>query len=198
MSNGPLYAFGGAHPNALDRNKDAMTGLATGKKTERPQDILTPQVVVDFLEALWDLPIAMDPCASRDPRSIVRTSSTVDVFEDPNNPLGGGLLIPWPDCTYVNPPFKHLKHWLAKAGIEAGSDNAPGIAMLAPTRGHREWWHEARDTCSVAIELHAKFTFVGYDQAFPAPLSLLLRNEPDTVTAALDKSGLRFTKVAYL
>jgi hypothetical protein len=192
-STGPLYAFGGAHPHALERNQDAMTGLATGKKVVREQDILTPQVVVDFVQFLWNDAIRMDPCATEDPRNVL------EHVYDRVYALGDGLSVDWADRTYVNPPYKHLKAWMKKASEEfAKTGNR--IAMLAPTRGHRFWWHEYRDTCSCVLEL-APLKFIGYPGVFPAPLSLLLWGDtgtPDDLARALVKSGLRTTKVTYL
>jgi hypothetical protein len=184
--------MGGAHPHAL---ADAMTGLATGLKTERPQDILTPQVIVDFLKALWG-GIALDPCATRDPRNLVDAANKV---YGPYGLFNGGLDIPWQDRTYCNPPYKDLKAWLKKAVNEV-YDNLgvmPRIAVLAPTRGHRLWWHECRNTAHVVVELKP-LTFVGYPGAFPAPLSLLLWNRVTVAEAltAAETVGLGYTKIA--
>lgn len=191
MSTGPLYALGGAHPNAL-------TGLATGLKRERKQDILTPQVVVDFLHAIWG-GIALDPCATRDPRNLVDAANKVYGPWGPD--FEGGLDVPWVDRTYCNPPYKDLKRWLAKAineiGKGADSVGCPRIALLGPTRGHREWWQRARETVTVALELKP-LTFVGYPGAFPAPLSLWLWHGVSVaqVRTAAELVGLGYTKIA--
>lgn len=203
-STGPLYAMGGAHPHALNDYKisiaqaDAMTGLATGKKTERPQDILTPQVIVDFLCALWGR-IILDPCATKDSRNLVVADNKV--YGPFGEHFGGGLDIPWMDRTYCNPPYKDLRKWLEKAINEvyrcANLGAASRFALLGPTRGHRPWWHTARNTADVVVELKP-LTFVGYKSAFPAPLSLLLWNGvtvAQTLTAA-ETVGLGYTKIA--
>jgi hypothetical protein len=199
-STGPLYA----NPHALKDYKisiaqaDAMTGLATGKKTERPQDILTPLVIVAFLHELWG-GIALDPCATRDPRNVVDAANKVYGPWGPD--FLGGLDIPWMDRTYCNPPYKDLRLWLGKAIDEIGkgvdSVGSPRIALLAPTRGNRTWWHRARDTTSVVVELKP-LTFVGYTSAFPAPLSLLLWNRVTVAQAltAAETVGLGCTKIA--
>lgn len=192
-SHGPLYAMGGAHPHALG----AMVGLATGKKTERPQDILTPQVIVDFLHEVWGS-IALDPCATRDPRNLVDAANKI---YGPWGAFRGGLDIPWVDKTYCNPPYKALRAWLEKAVNEvyANLGATPRIAVLAPTRGHRVWWHEVRDTAHVVLELRP-LTFVGYPGAFPAPLSLLLWNgvTGEQARTAAETVGLACTKITAL
>lgn len=180
------------------KQADAMTGLATGRKTERPQDILTPPVVCDFLRLLWG-DIILDPCASRDARSVVRAANKV--YGPWGSDFGGGLDIPWMDRTYCNPPYKHLRAWLDKAVWESTArDNAgdyPRLALLGPTRGHRPWWHKARDTAHVVLELKP-LTFIGYSGAFPAPLSLLLWNGVTVAEAltAAETVGLGCTKIA--
>lgn len=177
---------------------DALTGLATGQKTERPQDILTPPVIVAFLRELWGS-IALDPCATLDPRSVVNAWN--DCFGPRYGTGESGLEIPWIDRTYCNPPYKDLRVWLEKAVHEtrmyAGLVSPPRVALLGPTRGHRTWWHTARDTADVAIELKP-LAFIGYPGTFPAPLSLLLWNGVTGAQAftAAETVGLGYTKIA--
>jgi len=184
VSNGPLYAMGGAHPNALD-------GFATGKRgPERPQEILTPQVVVDFVRLVLGGPIFFDPCAAVDAagnqQGLVNAYAYTFETNDPH-----GLETKWPDGTYCNPPYKHLKAWLAKAVSDASDYSRPAITVLAPTRGHRPWFREARDAArerGFVLELNP-IAFLGYEQVFPAPLSLLGFNCGLTIEAR--KAGLR-------
>jgi len=185
VSNGPLYAMGGAHPNALD-------GFATGKRgPERPQEILTPQVVVDFVRLAMDSEIEFDPCAALDPetgfpRGVVGADYYCYETSSPH-----GLETKWLHGTYCNPPFKHLKAWLAKAVSEASDYSRPAITVLAPTRGHRPWFREARAEAlrnGFVLELNP-IAFLGYEQVFPAPLSLLAFNCGLTIEAR--KAGLR-------
>lgn len=178
--NGPLYSMGGAHPNA-------MRGLATGAKLERKQEILSPPEVIQFCLGFWgEESIGLDPCSSGLPEELTKASVAY---------LKEGLDLPWSDCTYVNPPFKDLKKWMHKASIEA--EKGHRIVMLCPVRGHRDWWHEYRDTASVEVQLKP-LKFVGYAGAFPAPLCLLIWNCDDTsVEAILDEVGLRYTKVTF-
>lgn len=180
--NGPLYSMGGAHPNA-------MRGLATGAKLVRKQEILTPESVVRFVLRFWDVgSIQLDPCSSGLPEELTkaRVSYTAE-----------GLELPWSDCTYVNPPFKDLKKWMHKASLEA--EKGHRIVMLCPVRGHRDWWHEYRDTASGEVQLKP-LKFVGYAGAFPAPLCLLIWNGIDghDIEDLCESVGLRLTKVVYL
>jgi hypothetical protein len=82
-----------------------------------------------------------------------------------------GLSVPWVPRKYVNPPYKHLKEWLAKAVAEAHS-GVPEILVLAPVRTHRPWFRIAwlHSDCVIALN---SLKFLGYDQAFPAPLCLM-------------------------
>lgn len=156
---------------------DAMSGLATGAKgNKREQDILTPQNVVDFVTTMFGHSIVLDPCASRDKRSVVdATFRYYGVAADSAN----GLEYGWTNYTYANPPYAHLKSWLPYAAVMGSGGRS--VAMLCPTRPNRVWWHESRNTCSLALDLGPIY-FIGYvdskgrKASFPAPLSLLFWN----------------------
>lgn len=174
---------------------DAMTGLATGKKQNRKQEILTPPVVTSFLRALWGEdangnPVVLDPCAA------VGQEFATFCYHGPEHGHVDGLTAVWMDRTYANPPYGDLERWLRKAYGETARGTTPRIVVLAPTRGHRDWWHEVRDTCDVVVELRP-LNFIGYPGSFPAPLSLLCWNVSyEMVRHALQESGLRYTKIA--
>jgi hypothetical protein len=184
----PVDSLSRTGASTLERPRDGMTGLATGLKTTRPQEILTPESVVKFCHLLWGEGVRLDPCASNLPESVVKAEIRYVERDD-------GLQQVWLDRTYVNPPYKNLKQWMQLASQEARQGYR--IAMLCPVRGHRDWWHEYRDTASVEVQLKP-LKFVGYDQAFPAPLCLLLWNTTEGVEAALAAAGLKYTKVTYL
>lgn len=176
------------HPTSIQGRKDAMRGLATGAKLERKQEILSPTEVIQFCLRFWgEESIHLDPCSSGMPEELTKASVAY---------LKEGLELPWSDCTYVNPPFKDLRKWMLKASEEAR--HGYRIVMLCPVRGHREWWHEYRDTASVEVQLKP-LKFLGYAGAFPAPLCLLIWNRDSTdIAEILDAVGLRYTKVTFL
>lgn len=137
---------------------NAMAGLATanrsGKPAEREQEVLTPQSIVDVCNKLW-VQIMFDPCwcegAITDPYAVN---------------LGDGLKCQWLPKTYINPPYKDLKAWLAY-----GQTQPKEQIWLVPVRTHRTWWRSWRDSLDVYCELNP-LAFVGYAQVFPAPLLL--------------------------
>src|SRR6185312_9737301 len=100
MSNGPLYALGGAHPNA-------MSGLATGAKgNDREQDVHTPDCIIEVVKQAFGGTIVLDPCASHTREPFAENNA----MEEDN-----GLAYAWTEKTYFNPPYKHLKAWLEHA-----------------------------------------------------------------------------------
>lgn len=133
----------------------------------RPQEIYTPQCIVDGLLRLWPNGIDLDPCSG--PDSIVPAEGMYDGIGDSD-----GLGDTWDHSqiktVYVNCPFKDLKKWLAKAAAE--SRCGLEIVMLCPTRHHRKWFRAALGYADCTIYLNP-LKFHGYAQAFPAPLCLI-------------------------
>ncbi len=156
----PLRAFYGAS----DRQKRANTVKSMTSPGERPQSIYTP---VSFIERYIPWPIALDPCAAHD--SPVSALAEVKYYGPGYD--AGGLVLPWLDRTYVNPPYKDLKLWLARAYDQAVHTGGR-IAVLAPVRTHRAWFRAAMHSTRV-VQWLDPVKFEGYDQAFPAPLCLL-------------------------
>ena len=121
---------------------------------KREQSILTPQCIVDGLEAFWPGGIAMDPCSA--PGQLVVAAA------QPKD----GLAVPWPEKTYCNPPYGELRRWL-----EHGCD-FDEVIWLVPMRTHRQWFWE---WWTYHLDVHLgllPLTFEGFDQAYPAPLML--------------------------
>ena len=159
----------------------ALTGTGA-----RPQEILTPQCVVDALKVLWPEGVALDPCWA--PGSLVqaeRRCYVVGVQDGKRTKYVAqptdedGLALPWFERTYVNPPFEHLQEWLEKARAEKAREQV----ILAPVRTHRKWFRRAMVRSSDVIWLDASFKFVGYEQSFPAPLCILYRGDRDVAAA---------------
>lgn len=186
MSNGPLYAMGGAHPNAVNAERsapNAMRGLATGaregKPLKREQTIYTPQEIIDVCVGLWGQ-IALDPCSG--PNSIVPAveawcGTQVDTGrKGKNGPImewrGSGLLTGWTDYTYVNPPFEVLEGWLAKSMFECES-GATEQVLLFPVRPNRVWWSTYMSSVPSRVAWLKPLAFHGQEQALPVPLVLV-------------------------
>lgn len=160
----------------------------------RPQELLTPQPIIDWLLSQWG-EISLD--AASDVRGHVPALHryTGD-YED-------GLQCGWSDRTWCNPPFAETKRWLRHADTIAELEDVR-ITMLVPVRTHRPWWRESAFVRSDAIVwLNAKqqFGFYGhfedvpqangktkrvavqdpdgpltwYEQSFPTPLCLLCK-----------------------
>lgn len=176
MSNGPLYALGGAHPNALAKS-DAMSGLATGAKgNDREQDVHTPDCIIEVVKNTFGGVIELDPCASRTRQPIARFNA----YEDDN-----GLGDSWPEKTYFNPPYKTLKAWLAHAA------NQFECIGLYPVRTNRQWWMNYHIDIVDVIAWLKPLAFAGHKQAFPAPLVLTyFGDQPSKFVNAVQQSGL--------
>lgn len=154
MTTGPLYAMGGAHPNALH-------GLATGAKNNvREQDIHTPDCVLDVVRETFGGRIVFDPCASHNRAPLAE----LNAFEEDD-----GLSGDWPTGTFFNPPYKNLKLWLGHARSQ------PEHIGLYPVRTNRDWWMNHHCHSVSAIAWLKPLKFVGFKGAFPAPLVLVYK-----------------------
>lgn len=135
-------------------------GARKGGK-ERPQDVFTPQVILDAIERVWPEGIECDPAPN--PNALV-------VAQRYRYPDDGMMREPasgeWPDRTYCNPPYRDLKMWLKKPVRYREH------MMLIPVRPLRVWWceHVARSTQVAWLKPVA---FVGHKQAYPAPLCMV-------------------------
>lgn len=159
-----------------ERKADAMSGLATGKKTVREQEILTPACITDIARAVFGGQIQLDPCAAinRETLQVLGTTNPVSTFsgycpEDDGKMYreDDGLSQSWVDDTFVNPPYRDLKAWLAKSLVEKSKEQI----LLFPVRPNRVWWCDYMREVDVYAFLKP-LRFVGYNQAFPAPLCL--------------------------
>jgi hypothetical protein len=146
---------------AEKRAGNALQGLSTanrkGKPAERLQEILTPQCIVDVANKVWKH-IWLDPCWAE--------GSITAPYQKYMYPEQDGLSLPWRAGTFINPPYKDLKAWLAH-----GQKQFLEQIWLVPVRTHRKWWRQWRDDLSCYVELNP-IKFLGYDQVFPAPLLL--------------------------
>lgn len=150
-TNKAMRSFFGARPGGQDR----------------PQDINTPQFLIDAILELWPEGIELDPCGNHSSKVPARLT----VIPAPGGAtdcvpwLCDGLCRDWPHFTYANPPYNKLKDWLAKP--------VPGREhlMLAPCRPNRRWYCEAIGNFPVTCWMKP-FPFDGHTQAYPTPLGL--------------------------
>lgn len=161
-STGPLYA--------ILKAGDAMQGLATGnragKRSDREQDIYTPDSVLEVCRAVWPAGIELDPCASLN-------CPPLAARQHYGGEQGDGLTESWIDGVYFNPPYKDLKAWLAKSTKERAYANVVEQIGLFPVRPHRVWWCEYMRVVPTRIAWLKPLKFRYYKQAFPAPLVLV-------------------------
>ncbi len=150
--------YGKGHVDAVrTRECVAMPGL-------RKQEILTPPSILDPLIEFWG-DIALDPCSDADGSVPAQAHLRGSAFNE------DGLAAQWPDGTFVNPPYGKLKDWLGCVVEQLPDGERREIVMLIPVRSHRKWWRAAAREASEVLYLNP-IKFVGYDQAFPAPLCL--------------------------
>lgn len=154
---------------------DALTSLIG--QGDREQTVFSPQRVLDVPQELWGR-IAYDPCHGHPgvavnrrkgkPDHVVEVASLVNAVKHTDCL---GLIMPWPDHTYGNPPYDQLHAWLVMSMLQETEH-----ILLIPARSHRKWWRAWRREAEVVALDPVKF--VGHDGTFPAPLVLGHRNSP--------------------
>jgi hypothetical protein len=144
------------------RKNTAKSMISPG---ERPQDIRTPKALLELVAHALGGKIALDAADT--------LQQTPALKHYTGEPGSDGLVEPWTDGTYCNPPYKDLKEWLSKACKEATTGSR--IVVLCPVRPHRAWFRRAMREATSIVYLNP-LKFEGFKQAFPAPLCLLCYN----------------------
>ena len=185
--------YGQGHVDATrTRECVAMPGL-------REQTVFTPMEIVTALIALWGR-VAYDPCHGHPGAVLTRSgrklgklaklmadgwtreklvaeghaNATASVVPAERKTDSRGLIDPWVDATFCNPPYGELRAWLEWAMAQLVDH-----IMLVPVRPHRTWWRKWAATIPPEDLVYLNpVKFVGYDQAFPAPLCLARANAP--------------------
>lgn len=140
----------------------ALKRMGTGDTTGNEQRIHTPLTILRPIAELWPEGIACDPAGS--PDSLVEAEVTMG----PEFEIKDSKLVPWPERTFINPPYDDLKAFLGH-GMQFDEQ-----AWLIPVRSHRKWWRAARRASDVIAWLNP-LAFVGFEQSFPAALCMLYR-----------------------
>ena len=140
-----------------DKALRSFFGAREGGK-DREQTVNTPPAVIEAIGKLWPEGIALDPAHGG--------NSCVGARVVCDGVVSDGLAVEWPDFTFCNPPFKHLKQWMPKCVRYSEH------MMLVPVRTNRSWWiDKAKDTTMICWLRPVRF--VGHAQTFPAPLAML-------------------------
>lgn len=152
--------WGEDNANAIAKKRELVRTIRARECVAMPgireQTICTPDEILDPLRAIWR-GIDMDPCAA--PGRSIGAAQEIRLPQD-------GLRVRWPDRTFVNPPYGELSRWL-----EPRADWQDRWCWLVPVRSQRKWWREWARSLGTLIYLNP-VKFVGYKQAFPAPLCL--------------------------
>jgi hypothetical protein len=147
---------------------------------DRPQDVNTPQPLIDAILEMWPEGIFLDPCSNittkvpaglrimgrKNPITKEMAFLSVPPLRGIVPLRNGGRGFTWPDFTYVNPPFSNLKEWMPLCGHDREH------LFLAPVRPLRKWWCKYVHNASLGCYLYP-FPFDGHKQMFPAPLVIL-------------------------
>ena len=103
------------------------------KPSPGKQDMRTPRWLFERLSYCFG-PFALDAAASAE-------NALCSKFFDGSTPNLDGLLAPWIDVTFCNPPFRDAGEWVRKAIAEA--KRGARSVLIVPVGCSQSWWHEA-------------------------------------------------------
>lgn len=138
----------------------ALAGFYGSKKRE--QVICTPPYLLEPISrAMGGIALDAAGCMGS-PASLLAER----VYYEGDN----GLIKPWADRTFCNPPYADLADWLEKASSEAPAGYQ--IAVLCPVRTKTLYWWRYADTAD-AIAWLKPVKFLGFEGTFPESCCLL-------------------------
>lgn len=126
----------------------------TNTKTSEKDCAQTPWWFIKALEQLLGLNFYLDVCANDETAKAVRHFS---LDEDGNN----GLLLPWDDVNFCNPPFSNITPWIEKAAHEATMGKT--TAMIMPNNPETKYVRLAKEAADTIIEMPFRLKFLRPD-----------------------------------
>jgi hypothetical protein len=164
----------------------------TAGRTVNSQSVnwCTPPKYVDAVRAVFDGPIALDPCSNE--------WSIVNAETEYRLPYQDGLRESWDFPTiYVNPPYgsdkerrTSIKHWLYKCAHAHKHHGSEVLALVPVATNTSHWkeyvWGQATAVCFL-YDTRLRFLVDGKDEGKGAPMSCAM--------VYWDKGIDRFTRV---
>ena len=126
------------------------------KPKSKSQVYITPDRVWEKIKEFWgyDKEEFFDPC--------------------PVNPTFNGLMIPWKELNYVNPPYavKELELFVEKAYAAAAINGKISI-MLLPSKTDQQWFHDLIKWGCEIRWLRGRLKFKNAEHNSPDPIFLV-------------------------
>jgi phage N-6-adenine-methyltransferase len=140
----------------------------------------TPQDLFDTLHR--EFRFNLDAAASKENAKCERFYTKED----------NGLMRPWDDSTFLNPPYgKNIGQWMHKAALEGLHVT---VVALVPARTDTDWFH--RSVWGVAAELRfikGRLRFEGgnHSATFPSVVVVFRPGDCDCRLSTIDRQGRR-------
>lgn len=144
----------------------AKTLIGSPVEGGRPQEVHTPDWILEAVREALGGGITLDPCAASDHAAHFAQVNLCQELD----PRCDGLALPWCAGWFANPPFGSLGEWMPKAAAEARNGN-PGV-LLVPFRPHRTWFLASCKGGQIVC-LNYNVRFKGHGTAFPGPIVLV-------------------------
>lgn len=122
----------------------------------------------------------LDPCATADNAKCTRFYTVAD----------DGLAQPWHGTVFVNPPYSHAGHWMAKAWQESRAGAI--VVCLVASRTDTAWWHDYAMLAHEVRFIRGRLRFVGAKNSAPFPSAIVVfrPGDPERLqVSAIDRTG---------
>ena len=128
----------------------------------------TPPALFNLLDR--EFAFNLDVCASMHNNKVGRYFGEGGIAED-------GLAAPWQGETcWMNPPYSQTAAWLRKAVVEAATNGALVVALVAARTDTRAWHADVWPCAAEVRFLKGRVRFVGGAASAPFPSAIIVFN----------------------
>lgn len=115
----------------------------------------TPTWLVKSIEDFLHLRFELDACANKETAKCNKYYSLVERRQD-------GLVLPWNNTTYCNPPYSDIQPWINKASIEAQRNGNTSV-LLIPDKPETKVTRLCRDMADTIVHMPFRVRFLRPD-----------------------------------
>ena len=137
-----------------------MSSFDSNRFASNKQEYATPWELFNVLDE--DFHFDLDVCADKENHKCEKYLTEQD----------DALKMEWNGTCWMNPPYKTMKEWVAKAYSESRKDGCT-VVCLIPSRTNTKWWHEYCAKGEIRF-VKGRPKFGGCKHGLPQPLAVVV------------------------